>query len=81
MKILSIAQTREARKRAMQSEPISFINLMERAAAALLGWFKSKISQDRPINILYGKGNNGRDGLALGRLLNLKGYQTSVYFW
>lgn len=81
MKILSIAQTREADRRTIESEPISSIDLMERAAAALLGWFKSEISRERPVNILCGKGNNGGDGLALARLLNLEGYQTNVYYW
>lgn len=66
------------------NEPISSINLMERAATAFVDFFKVVYPKlDPSISILCGPGNNGGDGLAIARLLryghNTKYKSVSVY--
>lgn len=69
MKILSTEQIRQADQYTIEHEPIASIDLMERAAAALVPWLKERINKDSKVNIFCGMGNNGGDGFALARLL------------
>lgn len=75
MKILSIPQVQAADQYTIEHEPISSLNLMERAATALFAWCQKHISLDQNIAIVCGPGNNGGDGLALARLLWENGYK------
>lgn len=62
------------------NEPISSIDLMERAADALFDWFVVKYPLPGPkFLVVCGNGNNGGDGLALSRKLLSAGYEVSVY--
>jgi len=81
MKILTPAQIRALDAYTIANEPIKSIDLMERAANAFVTWFMQRfpISQQRPINIFCGLGNNGGDGLAIARLLNRKHYSVEVF--
>ncbi len=81
MKILTPAQIRALDAYTIANEPIKSIDLMERAANAFVNWFMQQFpaSQQRPINIFCGPGNNGGDGLAIARLLNRKYYSVEVY--
>ncbi len=79
MKILTTDQIREADRYTMENEPISSVNLMERAAGAIAGWFSENVPVDEQIMIFAGPGNNGGDGLALGRLLKDRGYSPRIY--
>lgn len=62
----------------IKHEPISSINLMERAAIAcckrLIGSFIFE-----SITLICGKGNNGGDGLAIARILATRDYKVTVY--
>ncbi len=62
----------------MQQEPISSLDLMERAATACLRWLERGNYSGRAFNIFCGKGNNGGDGLAIGRLLAERGETVKV---
>ena len=53
---------------------IPSIVLMERAALAVAGEIRSRTVQGAGVTILAGPGNNGADGLAVGRLLTDYGY-------
>ncbi|MDO5291643.1 MAG: NAD(P)H-hydrate dehydratase [bacterium] len=53
--------------------------LMERAALAFTNVLLEKIESTDSIIVLTGPGNNGADGVAIARLLKLKGYQVEVY--
>lgn len=53
--------------------------LMERAALAVVDEIFSHGMDCRNVLILCGSGNNGADGLAVARLLYLKGIQVKVY--
>jgi ADP-dependent NAD(P)H-hydrate dehydratase / NAD(P)H-hydrate epimerase len=79
MKILSVEQIREADSFTIMNEPISDIDLMERAATTCFYWLIENVDPDRNIKVFCGTGNNGGDGLAIARLLHSKGYVTAVY--
>ncbi len=79
MKILTTEQIREADRFTIENEPVSSVNLMERAAGAIAGWFSGNVPVDEQIMIFAGPGNNGGDGLALGRLLKDRGYSPRIY--
>src|ERR1700730_1082973 len=70
MEILSAEQIRAWDQYTIQHEPISSIDLMERAAAACLAWLGKNGYAARSFSIYCGKGNNGGDGLALARMLS-----------
>ncbi len=78
MKILNRKQIQEADRQTMMQEPIPSIDLMERAASAFTKTFKDTFSANRPVYIICGKGNNGGDGLAIGRLLAQDGYTVQI---
>lgn len=69
MKILSAQQIKEADKRTIENEPISSIDLMERAARACLFRILRLSDDEHEYLIFCGKGNNGGDGLAIARML------------
>lgn len=79
MKILSVAQIRSLDAHTIQHEPISSINLMERAASAFVRWYCARFDNRSQIVVFCGQGNNGGDGLAIARLLSTKGYDITVY--
>lgn len=79
MKILPVEKIREADKYTIEHEPISDLDLMERAATQLFVWFTQHIEEDSNIHIFCGTGNNGGDGLVLSRLLIQKGYIVNTW--
>ena len=80
MKILSTSQVREADEFTIANEPVSSLNLMERAAQALHDYIiKLSATKSDQFTIFCGKGNNGGDGLALSRLLLNSGYTVITY--
>ncbi len=69
--LLTSAQIRETDAYTISHEPISSLDLMERAAKAFVGWFINHFpDKAKSITIYCGTGNNGGDGLAIGRMLN-----------
>jgi len=79
MKILSSEQIRSVDAYTIANEPISSIDLMERAATACAGWIKEHVPLKSAIRIFCGPGNNGGDGLAIGRMLLQSGYKCQVF--
>lgn len=79
MKILTAAQTRELDKYTIENEPIESLALMERAAKAAAGQICDDFTTENPVHIFCGPGNNGGDGLAIGRLLSEKDFAVTVY--
>lgn len=79
MKILNGKQSAELDKITIAKNKIPSIELMNRAADQFVRWFIEKFpATNHPIRIFCGKGNNGGDGLAIGRMLHLKGYQVKI---
>ena len=72
--VLSVAQVRESEALTMREEPISSLDLMERAGTR----FTEHLLQHCPINhfaeiiVVCGPGNNGGDGLVIARLLKMQ---------
>ncbi|MDF2543535.1 MAG: hypothetical protein K0S47_3253 [Herbinix sp.] len=54
--------------------------LMERAAYAVAEKVKEKVNKSDRILVICGAGNNGGDGIAIGRILYLQGYQVAILF-
>ncbi len=68
--VLSVENIRNWDSFTIENEPISSIDLMERASNVFCKWFlENKISGLDKILIIASKGNNGGDGLAVARLL------------
>jgi NAD(P)H-hydrate epimerase len=79
MKILNVKQIRALDAYTIENEPISSLDLMERASQAFVRWFCNQFVSTRPIAIFCGKGNNGGDGLAIARILDTQGYDVQVF--
>lgn len=79
LKILSSHQIRHVDQFTIKKEPISGIDLMERASAAFTDWFLEKCPHGITVHIFCGIGNNGGDGLAIARMLVLRKYQVKVH--
>ena len=78
MKLFTIEQIREWDLYTIENEPISSTELMERASRNAAQWIIEKYPESKNILILVGNGNNGGDGLAMGRILFKKGYNVDL---
>lgn len=58
---------------------IPSIVLMERAALSVAELICKNETKDKTVLVVAGTGNNGADGLAICRMLYLKGYNTCIY--
>ncbi len=81
MKIFTGKQIHELDKYTIEHEPISSIDLMERAASTLARTISNMWTIQKPIIVFAGPGNNGGDGLAIARILSEQGYKVSVYLF
>lgn len=80
MKIFSTEQLYEADRITEERQKIGSIDLMERAGEQTFGWLHQKMNGAQvPIHIFCGIGNNGGDGLVVGRLLLEHGYNVKTY--
>jgi hydroxyethylthiazole kinase-like uncharacterized protein yjeF len=70
MKILSAAQIKAWDQYTIEQEPVTSLELMERAAHKCVTWVVERGLAQKPITIFCGKGNNGGDGLAMARILS-----------
>ena len=80
LKIFSTEQVRRADAYTIHNEPVSSIDLMERAAAACFDWMNTyQDLSTKSVLFFCGPGNNGGDGLALARMLYEKQVRVSVF--
>jgi NAD(P)H-hydrate epimerase len=79
MKIFSAAQIKKWDAFTIANEPITSIELMERAAAKCCDWLLLNTYFQKRFHVFCGKGNNGGDGLAIARMLIAKNYRVTVY--
>ena len=79
MKIFSSAQIKKWDAFTIENEPISSIDLMDRAATACYNWLIGKNFGTMHFRIFCGKGNNGGDGLAIARLLIKNNCKVTVH--
>ena len=79
MKLFSCKQIAEIDCLTMQLEPISSIDLMERASAQIADWLLANVERYQSVLIFAGPGNNGGDALAVARMLAYADYRCTVY--
>jgi len=80
MNIYSDKQFYDADKVTTEKQGITSTDLMERAAGQIFNWLHQRMQGAQvPIHIFCGIGNNGGDGLALGRILIEQGYNVNVF--
>lgn len=79
MKIFNAQQIREWDQYTIKNEPISSVELMERAAWQCVHWLEENNLLGQSFKIFCGKGNNGGDGLAMARMLFQKACNVSVF--
>jgi NAD(P)H-hydrate epimerase len=79
MKIPGAEQIKAWDQYTIEHEPITSLNLMERAADKCFEWLEQHDFTGRRFSIFCGKGNNGGDGLAIARMLMDCGSLVSVY--
>jgi ADP-dependent NAD(P)H-hydrate dehydratase / NAD(P)H-hydrate epimerase len=80
MKLFRCDQIKQIDEYTINEEPVTSVDLMERAAGQVLRWFLPRFERSRRIFVFTGPGNNGGDGLALARLLESNRYDTNVYY-
>lgn len=78
MKTLTAEEMYEYEKSIMNDKGVPSIVLMECAARATAKQMKQTLSQNDRITIVAGGGNNGGDGLAVGRILHNEGFQVEI---
>lgn len=81
MKIFTSAQIHELDKYTIEHEPITSINLMERAATALTKTVLGLWSKKTRVVVFAGPGNNGGDALAVARMLIDQQYDVQVFLF
>ena len=69
MKLFTTNQIAELDKFTIQHEPISDLDLMERASLQITGWLVNHFSTENKMIFFAGPGNNGGDALAIARQL------------
>jgi len=79
MKVFNASQIREWDKYTIEHEPISSIDLMERAARACVNIILRISETNSSFIIFAGPGNNGGDGFAIARLLLEAGRLARVF--
>ncbi|MEO8583964.1 MAG: NAD(P)H-hydrate dehydratase [Flavitalea sp.] len=79
MQIFSREQIRAWDEYTITNEPVSKLDLMERAAKACYDWLMGNDFKNRSFTFFCAKGNNGGDGLALARMLAQSDYTVKVF--
>jgi len=81
MNVLSDKQIKQADAYTIRNQNISSEALMERAATKIFQWISENYPSDsiEEVILFCGSGNNGGDGLAVGRMLFEAGYKIKIY--
>ncbi len=79
MKLFTTKQIAEIDKYTIENEPVSDIDLMERAAMQITNWIVRRFSTEQKMVFFAGPGNNGGDALAIARQLADLDYTCEVF--
>ncbi|WP_319499537.1 NAD(P)H-hydrate dehydratase [uncultured Draconibacterium sp.] len=79
MKLFTTKQIAAIDKFTIKNEPITDIDLMERASLQMSNWIVQQFSTEERLLFFAGPGNNGGDALAMARQLAGLDYQCEVY--
>ncbi len=77
--IVTCKEMKELDRYTMEERGVPSCVLMERAALAVFSEITRRCKKTDPVLVVCGTGNNGGDGIAIGRLLHLAGYPVSVF--
>lgn len=78
MNLYTATQTRAWDTFTLENEPITSVNLMNRAAQTFVDFLIQNCPESKPVVIFCGTGNNGGDGVAIARLLHWRGFSAKV---
>ncbi len=81
MKLFTSEQIHELDRYTIEHEPISSIDLMERAADEITEAISIRWDESTPMVVFAGPGNNGGDALAVARMLKQRGYDVLVFLF
>ncbi len=81
MKIFPSSSIKKLDAYTIEHEPISSIDLMERAATELTKAITQRWTPQTPVIVFAGPGNNGGDALAVARMMAEKEYDVEVYLF
>lgn len=81
IKIFTTGKVRELDQYTIKYEPISSIDLVERAATVFVQEFIRHFSKQYRIIVFAGPGNNGADALAIARLLKEESYKVETFLF
>ncbi len=76
--ILGSAQMQQCDKNTIESHGVPSLVLMERAALAVVENINRIYPDIKSVTVICGPGNNGGDGVAIGRMLHLQGIRTQI---
>ena len=79
MKLFTAKQIRDIDSYTMENEPISGVDLMERASLRISDWMSDNLSVEIPLWFFAGPGNNGGDALATARIMADRDYNCEVF--
>ena len=81
MKIFFTNETKKLDEYTIEHEPVSSIDLMERAASSVTFEIMSRWQRNTRVVVFAGPGNNGGDALAVARMLIEEGYKLETYLF
>lgn len=81
IKIFPTDKVKELDQYTIQNEPISSIDLVERASTVFVHEFCRRFSKQTRVIVFAGQGNNGADALAIARLLKDECYKVETYLF
>lgn len=81
IKIFATDQVKELDQYTILHEPVSSIDLVERASTVFMHEFCRRFSKQHRIIVFGGQGNNGADALAISRLLKDEAYRVETYLF
>jgi NAD(P)H-hydrate epimerase len=79
MKLFTTKQIAEIDQFTIENEPISDIDLMERASMQITNWLVQHFSTENRMLFFVGPGNNGGDALAIARQMTDFDFQCEVF--
>ena len=78
--VVTCRQMKALDEKTIRGKGIPSLVLMERAALKVAEELEDLCTQQEKILVVCGSGNNGGDGIAIARILFLKGYECEIYF-
>ncbi|MDR0429738.1 MAG: NAD(P)H-hydrate dehydratase [Tannerellaceae bacterium] len=81
IKIFATEKVKELDEYTIKNEPVSALDLIERAATRFVQEFTRRYSKQHRMVVFAGYGNNGADALAIARLLKEESYKVITYLF